>query len=281
MKKAAVTLLAAAIAIPLGARQQPSQPPPAFRAATDIVEVDVVVQDGKGAFVTDLKPADFEVREEGTPQKIDQFYLVNGNTTTGVGPPSGVGTEGARPDGPPPTTRAPRVFVTFFDNEHLTTGGFKRVQTAATKLFASQFKDGDVGGVVHGGRMANNRLTTSREELLKAVRDARPDSKSASRIFEQRTWPSMSDVEAFRIAVQNDEAVRGEVVRRACTDDPTLCPFVELAVSGKATQLPTKSARPRRRLAVAADLLNGRREWKAERCSCCRRASSPTNRGRW
>ena len=64
MKKAAVTLIAAAIAIPLGARQQPSQPPPAFRAATDIVEVDVVVQDRKGLFVTDLTPADFEVREE-------------------------------------------------------------------------------------------------------------------------------------------------------------------------------------------------------------------------
>jgi hypothetical protein len=64
MKEFATALTLALLAVPLTARQQPAQPPPTFRAATDIVEVDVVVQDKSGRFVADLKPEDFSVRDE-------------------------------------------------------------------------------------------------------------------------------------------------------------------------------------------------------------------------
>jgi VWFA-related protein len=261
MRKAAVTLLAAAIVIPLGARQPLPQPPAPFRATTDIVEIDVVVQDRKGFFVTDLTSADFEVREEGNPQKIDLFYLAerDGRMANGVGGgPSGRA-------GPAPATlrdgsasATPRVFVALFDNEHLTPGGFKRVQTAALTLFSKQFQDGDVGGVVRDGRMANNRLTMSREELLKAVRDTRPGSKSSSRVFDQRQWPSLTDVEAVRIAVQKDEAARGQAVQRACADEPALCPNADLAVRGKAAQLMEEArAATTRTVRSLLALLNG------------------------
>src|SRR5439155_21734979 len=86
MTRLLALVVAAALSLPLAAHEQPAQPP-TFRSTADIVEVDVVVQDKSGRFVADLRPADFEVREEGDAQKIELFYLVRENsiTTTGDG----------------------------------------------------------------------------------------------------------------------------------------------------------------------------------------------------
>lgn len=47
--------------------------PPVVKVTTRLVLVDVVVTDGSGRPVTDLKQADFEVKENGKPQKIVAF----------------------------------------------------------------------------------------------------------------------------------------------------------------------------------------------------------------
>ena len=64
--------------------QQPSSPAPApqappvtFRAEINYVEVDATVTDAKGNPVTDLTQADFEVLEDGKPQAITTFSVVN------------------------------------------------------------------------------------------------------------------------------------------------------------------------------------------------------------
>ena len=55
--------------------EQTSQPanPPVVKVTTHLVLVDVVVTDGSGRPVTDLKQADFEVKENGKPQKVVAF----------------------------------------------------------------------------------------------------------------------------------------------------------------------------------------------------------------
>ena len=132
------------------------------------------------------------------------------------------------------------VFVVIFDDEHLTPGGFKRVQAAAEALFAEEFRQGDVGGVVADGKTVNGRLTTDREELLRAVRATHPNSKANSRAFDERQWPRMSEVEAIRIHVDNDRTVLEEVVRRACADDPS-CQKTDITteILSKASMLAT------------------------------------------
>ena len=64
------------------AQQQPappaSEPPPAiFRAEVNYVEVDAFVTDRLGNIVTDLTRNDFATREDGNPQTISSFSLVN------------------------------------------------------------------------------------------------------------------------------------------------------------------------------------------------------------
>ncbi len=57
------------------ARQQPPAPAsrPTFRSNVNLVLVDVVVRDQKGAIVTGLKADDFELLEDGRPQQIQSF----------------------------------------------------------------------------------------------------------------------------------------------------------------------------------------------------------------
>ena len=53
------------------------EPPITFRAEINYVEVDARVLDQQGQFVADLKPEDFQVFEDGKPQKVSAFSLVN------------------------------------------------------------------------------------------------------------------------------------------------------------------------------------------------------------
>ena len=60
-------------AFDLAGRAQPapqSPEPPRFRVAVDAIRLDVVVTDGDGNLVTDLRPDEFEVTQDGTPQPV-------------------------------------------------------------------------------------------------------------------------------------------------------------------------------------------------------------------
>lgn len=201
----------------------PMQQPP-FRATTLVVEVDAVVTDGKGHFVTGLTANDFEVLEDGTPQGIQQIYLVTGKS---VERPTGSLAEPG-PERPaelpaPPSAAPQRVFVLFFDEEHIELGAFKRLRDAAVSFLTTEFAEGDIGGVVIGGKMAGNQLTTNRELLLGAVRAAKPNPNKTSRRLERLEWPRFSsDAEAVQIALFQNREVIGQVVRRAMADDPSL-----------------------------------------------------------
>jgi VWFA-related protein len=197
-----------------------------FRATTLLVEVDTIVTDGKGQFVTGLTADDFEVTEEGKPQKIERIYMVTGSTMRAVSaqsPAPAPGTDAPAPTGDAPAA-PPRVFVLLFDLEHLQEGAFKRLKDAAITFLTREFRPGDVGGVVLGSTMAGNQLTSDRELLLAAVRGAKPSTAKTSRRLELLEWPRLnSEAEAVRIALVNDREVLAQAVRRACQDDPLVC----------------------------------------------------------
>jgi hypothetical protein len=73
----AVVALAVQSASGQGQAQAPQQPPITFRAEVNYVEVDARILDREGKFITGLQAADFQVFEDGKPQKITAFSLVN------------------------------------------------------------------------------------------------------------------------------------------------------------------------------------------------------------
>ena len=69
------------------AQQQPAQPAPqqqtppdpqqpVFRTGINFVRVDVIITDKNGNQIADLQAADFDVIEDGKPQKIETFKLI-------------------------------------------------------------------------------------------------------------------------------------------------------------------------------------------------------------
>ena len=62
---------------PAPAAPQADAPPVIFRVEVDYVEADVYVTDAQNNPVNDLTADDFEVIEDGKPQKVTSFSLVN------------------------------------------------------------------------------------------------------------------------------------------------------------------------------------------------------------
>src|SRR6185503_10720944 len=56
---------------------QATQPPLTFRVEANFVEVDAFVSDATGKPITELRPTDFQVLEDGKPQMVSAFSYVN------------------------------------------------------------------------------------------------------------------------------------------------------------------------------------------------------------
>ena len=215
-----VLLTLAVSVVSISGQQQPT-----FKAGVQLIEVDARVFDPAGRFVADLTREDFEVLENGVPQRIDEMYLV-----TGALAPKEAIADPSTPDlkvGPTRalTPAAPQTWIFVFDLNHLTPGGgFDRARKAVEEFLAQRFKEGDVGGILAGDKMLNNRLSSVRQELVDAVKQIKPRSDARTRFIElTREWPRfLNEEEAIR-AGRNERDVVQRVVSRACAEDPDAC----------------------------------------------------------
>jgi VWFA-related protein len=214
-----------AVVVAQSAAQPPAQDQTQpFRAGVQAVEVDVRVIAKDGQFVTDLTADDFQLAEDGVPQRILSAVLVTSapSAPASTAPPAPPAPALSAPFAPSAPS-APSVWVFVFDTTHLTPGSLQRSRDAIVKFIADRFHDGDVGGIIADGRMANNRLTSNREELRAAAAAVKMPGELRSRQLELHEWPRLQDeLEAFRIVNQEREALDA-AVRRACADDPDTC----------------------------------------------------------
>jgi VWFA-related protein len=241
-----VALVLAILGAGVVASQQtaPQQPPPTFRSGTTVVEVDVIARDDKGRFVRDLRAGDIEVFEDGVPQQISAIYRVIGPNEPATSP----AVDDATPLPAPSPQQVQRVLVFYFDHTHMAPGSVDRAKKAALDFLETNFRPGDVGGVLNGPVMVNSRLTSNREELETAVRSVKPSGNPGELTRELRQWPRFVDVfEAYRVS-RNETGygsgattMLGVVTQRACRDQPDQCrgntAMVEAQVQSKATQI--------------------------------------------
>ena len=69
----------APLALLMAVAQAAGAPPP-----TDLVRIDAIVSDARGRAVETLKPGDFELREDGTPQTLTSVQLVRNPRLVGI-----------------------------------------------------------------------------------------------------------------------------------------------------------------------------------------------------
>jgi VWFA-related protein len=168
-RRFAIALIAAStmasVAVSAGGPQQgQGQPPekpkidivpqqPTFRTAVNLVTTDVIVRDGKGQFVSDLKPTDFEVLEDGVIQKLVSMVLIHGgrtyNTLTAAPP---VQQEGViLPPPRPANDAAGRIMILFVDDLHLDFRNTGRIRQLFEKIRKQLIHEGDLFGIVSTG----------------------------------------------------------------------------------------------------------------------------------
>src|ERR1043166_6524665 len=78
------TFLSLLLIIAIGLQAASQQQEDVIRVRSNEVRLDVVVKDKKGRSIRDLKLTDFEVLEDGVPQKIESFRFVTRETTPGI-----------------------------------------------------------------------------------------------------------------------------------------------------------------------------------------------------
>ena len=153
-----------------GQPQPPQQPPITFRAEVNYVEVDTRVLDQQGKFVSDLTPEDFQVFEDGKPQKVTAFSLVNIPVERVERPL--FASKPIEPDVRNNMQAADgRIYVIMLDDYHTAALRSQRVKLAARQFIERYVGANDLAAVVHtsGRGDAGQEFTTSQTRLLRAV----------------------------------------------------------------------------------------------------------------
>lgn len=161
-------------------------PPVTFRAEIEYVEVDAVVTDDRGNLVKGLTQEDFEVFEDGKPQKISLFSQV----VIPVERLERFTTTDARPVVPDVRTNAKpfegRIYVILLDDYHVGALRSVAVKRAATQFIDKYLGANDVAAVIHAsGRTDAAQEFTSDPRLLDAAIDKFMGQKLRSRTLER------------------------------------------------------------------------------------------------
>ena len=158
----------------MSAAQQPSgsptqgNAPVTFRVETNYVEVDALVTDDAGRPATDLTLADFEILEDGRPQKIETLAVVR-HPLESVRPAAG--TVPDTPDVAANTSTDGRIYLILLDDLHTTLAQTPRVKAFLREFVDTRLGPTDLAAVAYtSGRVAGaQEFTSNRELLLEAI----------------------------------------------------------------------------------------------------------------
>ena len=154
---------------PAGQTPERAQQPP-IRTGINFVRVDVIVTDGKGEPVLDLKPEEFAVTEDGKPQKVEQFSLVKidaaaqstARPTTAIRSDFDEEREAARPE--------VRLFVLLLDDYHVRRGNDMAVRKPLIDFIENQLDPADMVAVMYPlTPVTDIRFSRDRRALIGAI----------------------------------------------------------------------------------------------------------------
>ena len=153
--------------------QAQDQRKPDFTSRVELVTTDVVVRDNSGQFIADLKKDDFEVLEDGVPQKVVSFSLTHGGRSYNIAapPPAPVAEGILLPPSRPATDAAGRIFFIFVDDLHLDFRNTGRIRELFKKISEELVHEGDMFGIVSTGPSSIAiDLTYDRRRLAEAIK---------------------------------------------------------------------------------------------------------------
>ena len=158
---------------PVSPQQQPESDE-VVRITTNLVQVDVVITDKDGKLVTDLKPEEVEISEDGRKQKITHFSY---NLTASEQPAKETPPKSADKNAPPvpPSRLRPedvrRTIALVVDDLGLSFESTHYVRDALKKFVDRQMQPGDLVAIIRtsGGMGALQQFTSDKRQLYAAI----------------------------------------------------------------------------------------------------------------
>src|SRR5215213_9287583 len=242
--------LALALLLTLAAHAQAQEPDDVVKVKSNLVNIDVIVKDKKGKYISDLKPEDFTVSENGVAQKIEFFDApVTRTETRKPGE-----TVAAAPAAPATATR--NYIALVLDSQSTDFTNMKPVREGAIKYVREQVTDADAVAIlsVTNGLQMLQPFTQDKARLIASLEKlGSADAKS----FEQKdVAESIANIREF---LKNNESLGpitstggGSAAARVMIAQHVLQQFIRLR-----TALSLQQARPV--LAALAALAEGLR----------------------
>jgi VWFA-related protein len=190
------------------------QPPVTFRVEVNYVEVDAFVTDADGKPISDLTANDFEVFEDGKPQKVSAFSLVNIPIERAERPL--FAGKAIEPDVQTNEHLEGRIYLLVLDDIHTDFTRTPRVKAAARRFIEQNFGINDLAAVVYTGRAdASQDFTNNPRLLIQAIdkfNGRKLRSSTIQRIENARTNPETGVLEPGDDIDQMDRAFRARSV---------------------------------------------------------------------
>ena len=174
----ALMMVMACSAAAVAARQAPPDPP-TFRVGIDVISIDAVVTDGNGEVVRDLTTADFEVFQNGKPQKVTAAKFVplmsGGGSATrpaaSSAPRAPLATDAPLSAPSLEGGQARRTIVVVVDDLGLSGQGLRSLLPALRRFVDMELLPTDVAAIVRTGESDGREqsLTNDRGALQAAI----------------------------------------------------------------------------------------------------------------
>lgn len=203
---------------PQPAGQEKAFPPVTESVDVSVTNVDVFVTDSKGNRVGGLTPDDFEVRQDGIPQKITNFYAVAGGKVLfedGSSVPLDT-KEKAAPEVP---AEVKAHYVFYIDNQNIQPQNRNRMMKRLKEFIYQAIGPNAEGMLVTYSRSLKVRhnFTTEANELIGTIEQIELDTgggtNAASDLRDalQRINEAKSSTEAQNYAQQYAKALRNDI----------------------------------------------------------------------
>lgn len=157
--------------------QKPAPPEPddvdVVKITTNLVQIDAVVTDRKGMQVTDLRPGEVEMLENGKPQKITEFsYIKIGRPAeAGARPSEETGTPVPGPPKKLQREEVRRTVALVIDDLRMSFDSIRFTKIALKKFLDEQLQPSDLVAIIRtaGGTGALQQFTSDKQQLYTAV----------------------------------------------------------------------------------------------------------------
>jgi VWFA-related protein len=166
-------------------KQQTKGDEDVVKVTSNLVSVDVTVKDKKGRAITDLKPEDFTVSENGVPQKIEFFDSTL--TSSGQADQASTGTDSTQVRSRAPTGFPRNIIALVLDGQSTELSNLTHVREGTVKYIRERISDTDSVALfsISGGLQLLQPFTQNKAKLIASVEKAY-DSSIVSKSAEAR-----------------------------------------------------------------------------------------------